>query len=90
MVSLLSLYNRNKTNNVSPACEIHMKILKTVLVVVGVVLIGFGLYNAFVPKEVLDIGPLEVSAKEGLNNQSLAMIGLGVLALVAGAFMRKR
>lgn len=67
-----------------------MKILKTVLVVVGVVLISFGLYNAFVPQEVLDIGPLEVSAKEGLSNQSLAMIGLGVLALIAGAFMQKR
>ncbi|QIE59193.1 hypothetical protein G5B37_06350 [Rasiella rasia] len=67
-----------------------MKILKTVLVVVGLVLIGFGLYNAFMPKEVLDIGPLEVTANEGLSNQSLAMIGLGVLALIAGAFMQKR
>ena len=67
-----------------------MKILKTVLVAVGIVLIGFGLYNAFVPQEVLDIGPLEVSAKEGLSNQTLAMIGLGVLALLAGAFMQKR
>jgi hypothetical protein len=67
-----------------------MKILKIVLVVVGVVLIGFGLYNAFVPQEVLDIGLIEVSAKKGLSNQNLAMIGLGVLALVAGAFMQKR
>ena len=67
-----------------------MKILKSVLIVVGLVLIGFGLYNAFVPQEVLDVGPLKVSAKEGLSNQTLAMIGLGVLALLAGAFMRKR
>lgn len=67
-----------------------MKILKTVLVAVGIVLIGFGLYNAFVPQEVFEIGPIEVSAKEGWSNQSLAMIGLGVLALVAGAFMQKR
>lgn len=67
-----------------------MKILKSVLVVVGVVLIGFGLYNAFFPKQVLDLGPLEVSAREGLSNQSLAMIGLGVLTLLAGAFMQKR
>ena len=67
-----------------------MKILKSVLIVVGIVLIGFGLYNAFIPQEVLDVGPLEVSAKEGLSNQTLAMIGLGILALIAGAFMRKR
>jgi uncharacterized membrane protein YobD (UPF0266 family) len=67
-----------------------MKILKLVLVIVGVVLIAFGLYQAFVPQEVLDIGPLEVSAKEGLSNQTLAMIGLGVVALVAGAFLKNR
>ncbi len=67
-----------------------MKILKVVLIVVGVGLIAFGLYNAFVPKEVLDIGPLEVNATEGLNNQTLAMIGLGVLTLLAGTFLKNR
>ncbi|MGJ8666774.1 MAG: hypothetical protein ACSHW7_10435 [Patiriisocius sp.] len=67
-----------------------MKVLKTVLMIVGVVLIVLGLYNAFVPQEVLDIGPLEVSAKEGLSNQTLGMIGLGVVALVAGAFLKNR
>lgn len=67
-----------------------MKVLKLILIFVGVFLIAFGLYNAFVPQEVVDIGPLEVSAKEGLNNQTLAMIGLGVLALLAGAFIKKR
>ena len=67
-----------------------MKILKLVLIIVGVALIGFGLYNAFVPQEVVSVGSLEVSSKEGLTNQLLGMIGLGVLALIAGAFMRKR
>lgn len=67
-----------------------MKILKLVLVIVGLVLIAIGLYNAFVPQQVVDVGPLEVSAKEGLNGQTLAMIALGVLALIAGAFMPKR
>tara|TARA_R110002050_G_scaffold18717_4_gene54373 strand:+ start:34 stop:240 length:207 start_codon:yes stop_codon:yes gene_type:complete len=67
-----------------------MKILKMVLLIVGVVLIVFGLYNAFVPQEVLDIGPLEVSAKEGLTNQTLGMIGIGVLALIAGALLKNR
>ena len=67
-----------------------MKILKLVLVVVGVILIAFGLYDAFVPQEVLSIGSLEISSKEGLDNQTLGMIGLGVLALLAAIFAKKR
>lgn len=67
-----------------------MKILKSVLLIVGVVLIIFGLYNAFVPQSVVEIGPLEVNAKEGLNNQTLGMIGIGVLALLGGALLKNR
>ena len=67
-----------------------MKVLKLVLMVVGVVLDLVGLYNAFVPQEVLSIGPLEVNAKEGLSNQTLGMIGIGVFALIAGALIKKR
>jgi|TARA_R100000479_G_scaffold85403_1_gene41581 Na+-transporting methylmalonyl-CoA/oxaloacetate decarboxylase beta subunit len=67
-----------------------MKILKVILIVVGIVLIAVGLYNAFVPQELVDVGPLEVSAKKGLNNQTLGMIGLGVLALIAGTFIKQR
>lgn len=67
-----------------------MKILKLVLVIVGVVLIIFGLYNAFMPEEALSIGSFEVSLEEGLTNQSLGMIGLGVLALLAAVFAKKR
>ena len=67
-----------------------MKILIAVLVVVGVVLVAFGLYNAFVPQEVLSIGPLEVSSNEGMSNQTLGMIGLGVLAIVAGAMLKMK
>lgn len=67
-----------------------MKILKIILILTGIVLIVLGLYNAFVPQEVLDIGPLEVNAKEGMTNQTLGMIGLGVVALIAGAFLKNR
>ena len=67
-----------------------MKILKIVLLTVGVVLIIFGLYNAFIKKKVLDIGPLEVNAKDGLSNQTFGMIGIGVLALLAGALLKNR
>lgn len=67
-----------------------MRILKIVLVLVGIVLILFGLYTAFVPQTILEIGPLEVNAKEGLQNQTLGMIGLGVLALLAAVFAKNR
>ena len=67
-----------------------MKILKIVLLLVGVILVVFGLYNAFVPQTVLAIGPIEASAKEGLNNQNLGMIGIGVLALFGAVLMKNR
>lgn len=67
-----------------------MKILKIVLMIVGVVLVVFGLYNAFVPQEVVSIGPLEVNAKEGLSNQTLGMIGIGVFALIAGMLIKNK
>lgn len=67
-----------------------MKILKIVLLIVGVVLIGMGLYQAFFPETVLSLGPLEVNKKEGLSSQTLGMIGIGVLALLGGAFIKNR
>lgn len=67
-----------------------MKILKIVLVAVGVTLIALGLYNAFVPQEVVSIGSLEISSKDGMDNQTLGMIGLGVLALLAAVFAKNR
>ena len=67
-----------------------MKILKVALLVIGVALIIIGLYNAFVPQSVLELGPLEVNAKEGLSNQTLGMIGIGVLALVGGPLLKNR
>lgn len=67
-----------------------MKILKLVLMIVGVVLVVMGLYNAFVPQEVLSVGPLEVNAKEGLSNQTLGMIGIGVFALIAGVLIKNK
>ncbi|MBT0607399.1 hypothetical protein [Aequorivita echinoideorum] len=67
-----------------------MKILKIVLLIAGVALIIFGLYNAFVPQAVIDVGPIEVNAREGITNQTLGMIGIGVLALLAGILVKNR
>jgi hypothetical protein len=67
-----------------------MRILKIVLLIVGIILIATGLYNAFVPQQVLSVGSLEVSVKEGLDNQTLGMIGLGVLAILAAILTKNR
>jgi len=66
-----------------------MKILRVVLMIVGIALIIFGLYNAFAPQTVLDLGPLEVNKKDGLTNQTLGMIAIGVLAIIAGAMIKR-
>lgn len=67
-----------------------MKILKIALLIVGVVLVVMGLYQAFFPETIVSLGPLEVNKTEGLSNQVLGMIGIGVLALLAGAFIKNR
>ena len=67
-----------------------MRILKLVLMVVGIVLIVFGLYTAFIPHDIVSIGTFEVSTRNGLNNQTLGMIGLGVLSLLAAVFAKNR
>ena len=63
--------------------------LKFVLLIAGVVLIGYGLYTAITPEVSLDAGPLQVQA-QGDNTQSYAMIVLGILALIGGIAFRKR
>lgn len=63
--------------------------LKIVLVIVGIILVIYGLYTLLTPEVAFEAGPLKVEA-QGDNTQSYAMIGLGILALVgAAAFGRK-
>ena len=63
--------------------------MRIITLVVGLVLIGLGLYQAFVPQEVLNLGPVEVNVKEGLTTESLVLIGLGVLAILVVILKRK-
>jgi LPXTG-motif cell wall-anchored protein len=67
-----------------------MKILSAVLIMVGIGLIIMGLHSAFFPQEGVFAEFFEKGANNELNNQSLAMIGLGVLSLIAGAFLTKK
>ena len=59
------------------------KSIKSILMIVGVVLIGYGIYTIVVPETILSIGSLDVKAKEN-NNSSYITIGLGLLALFIG------
>lgn len=64
--------------------------LQIVLLVVGIILVIYGLYTLLTPEVSMQAGPLKVEA-QGDNTQSYAMIGLGILALVgAAAFNRKK
>lgn len=64
-------------------------ILKIVLLVIGVGMIGYGLYRLITPEFAIDAGPLQVEA-HGDHTQSYAMIGFGVLALIGGLAFGKR
>ena len=62
--------------------------LKIVLLIVGVVLVGYGLYTLLTP-EFFEFGPIKVQV-QGDPTQSYAMIGLGILSLIGGIAFNKR
>ena len=64
-------------------------LLKIVLIIIGVLLIGYGLYTLFTPEVIMQAGPLKVEA-QGDKTQSYAMIGFGILALIGGLAFGKR
>ena len=67
-----------------------MKILKLVLIIVGIVLVLMGFLNALGLQKVFGIDAVEIVADEELNNQIFGMIGLGIIALIAGAFLNMK
>lgn len=64
-------------------------VLKIVLLIVGVGLIGYGVYTLITPEFAIDAGPLQVKA-QGDKTQPIAMIAFGVLALIGGLAFNKR
>jgi uncharacterized membrane protein HdeD (DUF308 family) len=64
-------------------------VLKIVLLVIGVGMIGYGLYTLITPAFSVDAGPLQIEA-QGDKTQSYAMIGFGVLSLIGGLAFGKR
>ncbi|MDT0675693.1 LPXTG cell wall anchor domain-containing protein [Autumnicola musiva] len=64
-------------------------VLKVVLLLIGIGLIAYGLYALINPEFAINSGPVKVEG-QGDNTQSYAMIGFGILSLIAGLAFRKR
>lgn len=64
-------------------------VLKFVLLIIGLGLVGYGIYTLVTPEFSIDAGPLQVEA-HGDNTQSYAMIAFGILSLIGGLAFRRR
>ena len=64
--------------------------LNIILLVVGVILIGFGLYTVFSPNTIIEVGPIQVKENDNsFDTRSVIIIGLGILS-IAGAILFKK
>ena len=64
------------------------KTIKTVLLVVGVVLLGYGIYTVIAPEASISIGDIGFEAQD--NTNAYITIALGLVALLAGLFAGKK
>jgi hypothetical protein len=64
--------------------------LNIILLVVGVILIGYGLYTILSPNTIIEVGPIQIKENDnGIDTQSVIIIGLGILS-IAGAILLKK
>lgn len=63
------------------------KSVKTILLVVGIVLVGYGIYTMIAPEASVEVGPLSVEAQD--NTDSYITIALGLVS-VAISFLAGR
>jgi hypothetical protein len=56
-----------------------------VLQVVGLILLGYGIYQVIVPEASVNIGPIDASVQD--NNDAYVTMGLGLLSIGLGYFM---
>lgn len=67
-----------------------MKILRIVLILAGLATLVLGVYSRFIIEGPLVFNGEPWFSQEGYENQAMGMIGLGILAILAGLFMRRR
>ena len=60
------------------------KSVKLVLLIVGIILIGYGIYTMIMPESSVDLAVVEVETQD--NTNSYISIGLGLAALI-GSFL---
>ena len=64
------------------------KTIKLILLIAGIVLIGYGIYTIIVPEASFSFGPLNAEVQD--NNNAYISIGLGVVALLVGLVAGKK
>lgn len=57
------------------------KTIKTVLLIVGVLLLAYGIYTMIIPETQVSIGDLDLVEAQD-NTNSFIIIGLGIVAVV--------
>ena len=63
------------------------KAIKTILLIVGVVLVIYGVYNLIAPEASVDLGIVKAEVQD--NTNSYITIGLGLTAIVLTLLARK-
>ena len=56
------------------------KTVKMILLIVGIVLIGYGIYTMIAPEASVSVGGMSVEAQD--NNNAYITIGLGIASVV--------
>ncbi len=64
----------------STKTKIMNQTIKTILLVVGVILVGYGIYTLIAPEASMDLGVVEAEVQD--NNDSYITIALGLVAIV--------
>ena len=64
------------------------KTVKTIVLIVGVVLIGYGIYTMIAPEASVSVGDIGIEAQD--NTNSYITIALGVVVLLASLFVGKK
>jgi len=65
------------------------KSVKTILIIVGVGLLAYGIYTMIVPETQISIGDLDI-VKQQDNTNAYITIGLGLVALFIGFLAGKK
>lgn len=64
------------------------KVIQAILLVVGVFLIGYGLYTMIIPEASVDLGIVEAEIQD--NNNAYVNIGFGIAAILLSLLAGRR